>query len=75
MKEIKGTYENGEIKLERKIRSKKKMNVVVTFLEESEQKIKRLTKEDFSFDLARRYTKNLKSSLAESVIEDRRSEL
>ncbi len=73
---VKGTYENGIITLERKVRSKRSLKVIVTFLdEESKQVTQRLTSEDFSFRRSREKSKGFIGSLSDAVIEDRKSEL
>jgi len=73
---VNGIYENGIIRLDRKIRAKKTIKVIVTFLdEELQEDSKRITLKDFSFLKSREVTKNYKGSLSEDVIEDRRAEL
>jgi hypothetical protein len=75
MFEVSGVYENGAIRLDKRIQSRKKMKVIVTFLEESgiiEEK--RLKTDDFSFRSAREKTKRFKGSLSDSVLEDRMAE-
>ena len=71
-----GTYENGIIRLEKKIDTKKTLKVIVTFLDEELQNDSmRLTTNDFSFRHSRQKTKRFKGNLSDSVIEDRRIEL
>lgn len=73
---INGTYENGKIKLDKNINSKKKLKVIVTFLEtDLPNESKRLRSKDFSFHKARKISKNLKTSLSDTIIEERRKEL
>jgi predicted DNA-binding antitoxin AbrB/MazE fold protein len=77
---IMGTYENGVIKLNEKIKSETPLKVVVTFLEEFKAKEehnppKRLRLEDFHFAESRAALKDIKGSLSESLIEERRSYL
>jgi hypothetical protein len=73
---VNGIYENGEIKLEKKIDSKITRKVIVTFLEEEPSNDStRLTLKDFSFHTSRKKTKGYKGNLSESVIEERRKEL
>jgi hypothetical protein len=73
---VNGTYENGKIKLDRNINSKKKLKVIVTFLEDDLQNESKILKpKDFSFQKAREISKNLKSSLSDAIIEERRNEL
>lgn len=72
---VNGVYENGIVRLDRKVRAKERMKVIVTFLDEEHTKEpKRLRNEDFSFLQAREKSKNCKSSIADAVIEDRKSE-
>lgn len=73
---IKGTYENGVIKLDKKIQAKKSVNVIVTFLDEDVQNdSKRLSINDFSFQRARDKSERYKGSLSDAVIEDRKNEI
>jgi hypothetical protein len=73
---VNGVYENGIVRLDRKIRAKKKMKVIVTFLDEEQaNEPKRLKIEDFSFLEAREKSKRFKGSLSDAVIEDRKSEI
>jgi len=72
---VSGIYENGAIRLDKRILSKRRMKVIVTFLEESTiSDEKRLKTEDFSFRAAREKTKRFKGTLSDSIIEDRRAE-
>lgn len=73
---VNGTYENGTVQLEKKIKSKKSRRVLVTFLEEeAHDNTKRISIKDFSFLKAREKSKKLTSSLSDAIIEDRKSEL
>ncbi|MEX8547034.1 MAG: hypothetical protein V5804_05470 [Mucilaginibacter sp.] len=73
---IAGTYQNGVVKLDEEIASKKPLKVIVTFLEEIEKSIeKRLTLDDFSFAKGWEILKDYKGSLSDEVIRERRSEL
>lgn len=73
---VSGVYENGVITLERKVRSKRSMKVIVTFLdEEIQHDPKRLTTLDFSFKQSREISKRYDDSLSDAVIDDRKSEL
>jgi hypothetical protein len=73
---INGTYENGEIRLDRRIQTKKPIKVIVTFLdEELTHDSTRLTTNDFSFLKSRESSKKYKGSLSDAVIEDRKEEL
>ena len=73
---VNGTYENGEIRLDRKIQTKKTVKVIVTFLdEELTNDSKRLSTNDFSFLKSREKSKRFKGSLSDAVIDDRKAEL
>ena len=73
---INGTYENGIIRLEKKVAAKKPLRVIVTFLdEELQDDPMRLTTSDFSFHHSRQKSKRFKGNLSDSVIEDRKSEI
>ncbi len=77
---VMGTYENGVVKLNEEIKSETPLKVVVTFLEEFKTKEgqnppKRLRLEDFHFAESRKALKDIKGSLSESLIEERRSYL
>lgn len=73
---VNGTYENGVITLERKVRSKRSVKVIVTFLdEEIQHDSKRLTTKDFSFRKSREKSKGFIGSLSDDVIDDRKLEL
>jgi hypothetical protein len=73
---VNGIYENGIVRLERNIKAKKAMKVIVTFLDEQlPDDSQRLTTKDFSFSRSREESKRYKGSLSDSVIEDRREEL
>ncbi|MGN7888017.1 hypothetical protein ACN9ML_12070 [Dyadobacter endophyticus] len=78
MLEIKGTYQNGRIRLDSNPGIDLPLKVVVTFPEidvappaETSQKV--LQWSDFSFDRSRQLLKNLKSSLSEAVVSERLS--
>ena len=73
---VNGVYENGVVQLDRRIRAKKKMKVIVTFLDEEPSiEPKRLKIEDFSFLESREKSKRYTGSLSDAVIEDRKAEL
>ncbi len=73
---IAGTYQNGIVKLDEEIASKKPVKVIVTFLEDTETASeKRLTLDDFSFAKGQEILKNYKGSFSDTVIEERRREL
>lgn len=71
-----GTYENGNITLDKEFESSKPIKVSVTFLEDVIVKPgKRLTLSDFSFAESQKILEDYKGSLADAVIEERRSYL
>lgn len=71
---VSGVYENGVITLERKLRSKRSMKVIFTFLdEEIEHDPKRLTTLNFSFKQSREKSKRYDGSLSDAIIDDRKS--
>jgi hypothetical protein len=73
---VNGTYVNGVVTLEKNIRSKKSLKVIVTFLDdEILHDSKRLTSKDFSFKKSREKSKRFVGSLSDAVIDDRKSEL
>ncbi len=73
---VNGVYENGVVRLDRRIRAKKKMKVIVTFLDEEPSiEPKWLKIEDFSFLESREKSKRYTGSLSDAVIEDRKAEL
>ena len=75
MVQLSGTYENGHITLDKEIAVDKPVKVLVTFLDEEVEKKKRLTLDDFSFAKSRELLKDVKGSLSDAVIEERRSAL
>lgn len=72
MTTISGTYYNGQLKLERPIKTKKPVKVTVIFEEESNT---RLLLSDFSFLESQELLKNYKGSFADEVIDERRNAL
>ena len=73
MLSVSGIYENGAIRLDKRIQSRRRIKVIVTFLEESPNtKEKRLKVDDFSFSSSREKSKRFKGSISDSIIEDRR---
>lgn len=78
MLEIKGTYQNGRIHLDSNPDVDRPSKVVVTFPEIEvnapvETSQKKLQWSDFSFDRSRKLLKNLKGSLSEEIISERRN--
>ena len=67
-----GIYYNGQLKLERPIKTKKPMKVTVTFEEESK---KFLELSDFSFMESQDLLKDCKGSFSDEVIDERRTAL
>ena len=73
---IKGTYDNGKIKLQEKVAASKPVSVIVTFLEDiKDEHVARFDANKFSFGKARKILKNYQGSLSDAVIEERRSAL
>jgi len=73
---VTGTFQDGQVKLDKEYASTHQIKVIVTFLDEVEEKPKnRLLMSDFSFAKSRKILKRLKGSLSDAVIEERRSEL
>lgn len=72
MTTITGTYYNGHLKLEKPIKTKKPINVKVTYEEDS---ITRLALSDFSFLESQELLKDFKGSFSDEVIEERRNAL
>jgi hypothetical protein len=74
---VAGTYQNGQVKLDKEYTSKNPVKVIVTFLEEVEEPRteRRLTMADFSFLQSQKELAHYKGSLSDAVIEERRSEL
>lgn len=69
---IKGIYENGHIILEEEISSKKPIPVIVTFLEEKQPESTTKIFPSFNFKKAQQLSVTLKSSLTDTLIEERR---
>ena len=66
---IEGVYQNGQVLLQKKVNFTQQIKVIVTFLEEPKEKI---ILDNFSFTQSREVLKDLKSSLSDGVIEERR---
>lgn len=78
MLEIKGTYRNGRIHLDSKPGVDLPLKVIVTFPQidvtpQANEGQKTLQWSDFSFDRSRQLLKDLKGSLSEEVISERRN--
>ncbi len=73
---VKGIYKDGNIILNEKVDTDKPVEVIITFLDEIESPSeKKLDISNFSFNKSRELLKNLKSSLSQEIIEERRSEI
>lgn len=76
MLSIVGTYENGYLKLDKDYSTKKPVKVIVTFLEEIQSKSEKgLALNDFSFSKSKENLQNFKGSFADTVIDERRTDL
>jgi hypothetical protein len=72
MTTISGTYYNGQLKLERTIKTKKPLKVTVIFEEETNT---RLLLSEFSFLESQELLKDYKGSFSDEVIDERRKAL
>jgi hypothetical protein len=73
---IKGIFDNGKVKLEKQVHSTKPLHVIVTFLDDvNEENDELIDLNKFSFLQSQEVLKNLKSSLSDTVIEERKIEL
>jgi len=76
MIQVKGTYNKGNITLDKALAIDKTVKVTVLFDEEDiDINQKRLSLNDFSFLKSRELLKDVKGSLSDAVIEERRSQL
>ena len=76
MLSVAGTYKDGVVTLDEEYNSEKPVKVILTFWEEVKTETpKRLTTDDFNFKKCQELLKDLKSSLSDAVIEERRSAL
>ncbi|MDF2430925.1 MAG: hypothetical protein JWP44_556 [Mucilaginibacter sp.] len=75
MIQVSGTYNNGNITLDKAIIINKPVKVLVTFIDEEIDKKERLTLNDFSFLRSRELLKDVKGSISDAVVEERRIEL
>jgi hypothetical protein len=67
-----GTYLNGQVKLDKELPSKKPLKVIVTFLEEvGVEKSNGLQLSDFSYSKSQKNLIDLKTSLSDSLIDER----
>ena len=68
-----GTYQNGYVKLDKEYTSDTPVKVIVTFLEEvKDESGTSLSLSDFSFVESQKNLSNLKTSLSDEVVEERR---
>lgn len=73
MEVITGIYQDGQIRLDKELKTDRPVRVLITFLEEIEPApSKRLTFSDFSFAKSRKALKDYKGSFTETLIEERR---
>jgi len=72
MEKITGTYYKGRLSLDKPLKVKKPVKVMVTLLEETET---RLSISDFSFLESQELLKDCKTSFSDEVIEERRNAL
>jgi len=71
---IKGIYDKGKVILQETVKTKKPVEVVITFLEELQAPTsEKLDLNKFSFERARELLKDYDGSLSEAIIEERRS--
>lgn len=76
MLQLTGTYYQGKVHLEKTIPTDRPVKVTVVFEEEVKTpEIKRLKFSDFSFAKTREILNNMKGSLSDTVIEERREAL
>ncbi len=76
MLSVHGTYKNGQLILKEKVPFTEKVTVIVTFLEEPKEPVpKKIDLADFSFSQSREILKDVKGSLSDALIEERRNAL
>ena len=75
MVQLSGTYDKGNITLDKRISINKPVKVMVTFMEDVTIENSSSPSNKFSFAKGREILKNLKSSLSDTVIEERKSGL
>ncbi len=71
---LNGVYEDGVIKLERKLETAKRSRVIVTFLDDDIPDKVRLTTNDFSFVKSREKSKRYQGNLSDAIIEERKDD-
>jgi len=73
---LKGVYENGNVTLNRRAPVNRRVDVVITFLEEIEEPVaKKLNTHAFSFAKSREILRDFNGSLSEEVLMERRNEI
>jgi hypothetical protein len=71
---LKGIYENGSVILPFPVPIKRRVEVIVTFLEEIDDTVVgKVNMKSFSFVKSREILKDYEGSIADAVIEERRS--
>jgi hypothetical protein len=73
---VKGIYQSGQLILQEKVPFTEPITCIVTFLEEPKKLTsKKLELAQFSFAQSREILKNVKGSLSDALVEERRSAL
>ena len=72
MKTFSGTYYNGELKLDKPLKTKKPVRVILTIEDEN---LPGLNLADFSFEESRELLKDLSTSFSDEVVKERRKEV
>jgi hypothetical protein len=74
---VTGIYQNGHIILDERVETTKPIKVVITFLEDiaSQPPPSKIDIRKFSFQKSKELLKDLKGSLSDAIIEERRAEL
>jgi hypothetical protein len=76
MLSIVGTYQNGNLKLDKDFQSENPVKVIVTFLENVEAASNQsLSLNDFSFSSSQKNLESCKGSFSDAVIEERQRDL
>ena len=75
MKQLAGTYYKGKIRLNKILPTKRPLKVIVSFIDDIENDSVELKLSDFSFQKSRELLKNLKGSLSEALLDERREAL
>jgi len=72
---LKGIYENGSVIFTFPVPIKRRVEVIVTFLEEIDDTAGKVNMKSFSFVKSMEILKDFHGSLADTVIEERRSDV